>query len=64
MNRYNYNSKTWIFKCMKCGAGITESNFASAYEAYKAVSDCITGLWCKPCRDKTEEKTLQGGLPT
>ena len=63
MTRYNYNSDTWVFKCMKCKAKITRSAFASAYEAYKAGSDYITGLWCKSCRNKSEKETLQGGLP-
>lgn len=61
MNRYNL--RTWVFKCIKCGAGSAEGDFGPAYDAYKPIcdgyrvlSDDITGLCCKPCRNKIKEK--------
>ena len=55
MSRYNYDSSTWVVWCTECGAQSAEGDFVPAYKAYKTAGH-ITGLWCKPCRDKVGEE--------
>lgn len=55
MTRYNYNSDTWVFKCIKCGVRSAEGDFGPALKARQSDPWVVTGLWCKPCRDNSRE---------